>query len=106
MLAILTKEKQNEKASNPQVESTPMRNTVEDLAYPLGFTLPHETQTTYASLSQPIGSYPYLYGPSQAIQTPGLVLREPNTDANLVNPLMVPDLDDSVEKEKLHQNEA
>ena len=106
MLAILTKGKQNEEASNPQVESTPMRNTVEDLLYPPGFTLPRETQTTYTSPSQPIGLYPYPYGPPQIIQTLGLVLREPNADANPISPLMVLDLDDPIENEKLHQNEA
>ena len=63
MLTILTKGKQNEEALNPQVESTPIRNTVEDLPYPLGFMLPCETQTTYASPSQPISSYLYPYGP-------------------------------------------
>ena len=71
-----------------------MKNTTKDLPYPSGFTLPRETQATYASPSQPISSYPYLYGPSQVIQTPGLVLCEPNTDANIINPLMVPDLND------------
>ena len=68
--------------------------------------LPRETQATYASPSQPIGSYPYPYGPPQVIQTLGLVLHEPNTDANPKNPLMVPDLDDLTEKEKLHQNKV
>ena len=44
MLAILTRGK-------PQVESTLVKNTVEDLLYPSGFTLPRETQATYASPS-------------------------------------------------------
>ena len=39
-------------------------------------------------------------------RAPMLVLREPNTDINPINPLIVPDLDDLIEKEKLHQNEA
>ena len=51
MLAILTKGKQNEEASNQQVKSTPVRNTIEDLPYLSGFALPRETQTTYASSS-------------------------------------------------------
>ena len=72
MLAILTKGKQIEEVSNPQVESTLVRNTVEDLPYPPGFTLPRETQATYASPSQPINTYPYPYGPPQVIQTQGL----------------------------------
>ena len=100
MLAILTKGKQNEGASNPQVESTPIRNTGEDLPYPFGFMLSHEIQATYVSPSQYIGSYPYPHGPPQVIQTPRLVLREPNIVANLVNPLMVLDLDDPTKKEK------
>ena len=83
-----------------------MRNTAKDLPDLLDFTLPRETQTTYASSSQPIGSYPYPYGPPQAIQTPRLVLHEPNTDANLVKPLMALDLDDPVENKNLHQNDA
>ena len=68
--------------------------------------LPRETQATYASPSQPISSYSYPYGPPKVIQTSRLVLCEPNTDAILVNPLMVLDLDDLAKKEKLHQNEA
>ena len=63
MLAVLTKGKKNKRASHPQVESTPIRNTGEDLPYLFGFTLPRETQATYASPSQPIGSYPYPYRP-------------------------------------------
>ena len=51
MLAILTKGKQNEEASNQQVKSTSVRNTIEDLPYLSGFALPRETQTTYASSS-------------------------------------------------------
>ena len=81
-----------------------VKNTAEDLLYPFGFTLPHETQTKYASPSQPISSYPYR--PSQVIQTIGLVLCKQNTNANIVNPLMILDFDDPAKKEKLHQNEA
>ena len=65
-----------------------------------------ETQATYTSSSQPTGSYPYPYRPPQVIQTPGLLLREPNTNANPLNPLMVLDLDDPTKKEKLYQNET
>ena len=103
MLAILTKGKQNEEVSRPQVESTLVRNTVEDLPHPSGFTLPRETQAMYASPFQPINSYSYPYGPPQIVQTPGLVLREPNVDTNPITPLMVLDLDDPAKKEKLHQ---
>ena len=78
MLAVLTKGKQNEEASHPQVESTPIRNTGENLPCSTGFTLPRETQTTYALPSQPIGSYPYPYRPPQVIQTLRLILHEPN----------------------------
>ena len=106
MLVTLTKGKQNEGVSNPQVEATLIRNIGEELSYPSGFTLPHETQATYASSSQPIGSYPYLYGPPQVIQTPRLVLHEPNANTNPINPLMVLNLGDPIEKEKLHQNKA
>ena len=67
ILTALTKGKQNEGAPNPQVESTPLKNTSEDLSYPHGFTLFRETQTIYASPSQPIGSYPYPYRPPQVI---------------------------------------
>ena len=88
------------------MESTLVKNTVEDLPYPFGFTLPRETQAMYASPFQPINSYSYPYEPPQIVQTPGLVLREPNVDTNPVNPLMVLDLDDPAKKEKLHQNEA
>ena len=43
MLAILTKGKQDEGVSNPQVESTPLNNAGKDFSYPPGFTLPCET---------------------------------------------------------------
>ena len=34
MLKMLTKNKQSTKASNPQAEATPLRNTDEDILYP------------------------------------------------------------------------
>ena len=63
MLAALAKGKPYERARNPQVESTPLKNAGEDLSYLPGFMLPRETQAAYVSPSQPIDSYPYPYGP-------------------------------------------
>ena len=60
MLKMLTKDKQNTEASNPQTEATPLRNTGEDLLYPQGFAFPRKTQATYASPSQTL---PLNYGP-------------------------------------------
>ena len=64
MLITLTKGKQNVEAPNPQAEFTPLRNIGEDSSYSHVFTLPRETQATYASPSLPISSYPYPYEPS------------------------------------------
>ena len=56
---------------------------------------------TYTSQSQPTRIYPYLYGTPPVVQTSGPVLFEPNSSVNPVNPAVVPDIDDPVEKEKL-----
>ena len=48
MLKMLTKEKQNVEAPNPQTKTTPLRGIGEDTLYPQDFALPHETPTTYA----------------------------------------------------------
>ena len=50
--------------------------------------------------------YPYLYGPPPIVQTTRPVLLKPNLGINPVNPLVVPNLDDPAEKEKLQQNDA
>ena len=48
ILKMLTKDKKNTEAPNPQAEAAPLRNTGENILYPQGFTFPRETQTTYA----------------------------------------------------------
>ena len=80
-----------------------MRNTGEGPLYPQGFTFPHETQTTYASPSQ---TFPFNYGPSQVINTPKVLIREPKMGTYPVNPLVVPDLDEIIEKGKSPQDKA
>ena len=59
MLKMLTREKQSAETPNPQTKNTPLRGTGEDIMYSQGFALPRETQTTYASPSQP---FPFNYG--------------------------------------------
>ena len=71
MLKILTREKQSAETPNTQIGTTPLGGTSGDTPYPQGFTLPHETQTTYALPSQP---FPFNYGPLQVMNTPRLVM--------------------------------
>ena len=94
---MLTREKQSAGAPNPQIKTTPLRGTGEDILYPQGFDLPRKTQTTYASPSQP---FPFNYGPLQVVNTPGLVLHEPKTGVDPVDPLVVPNLDELAENGK------
>ena len=103
MLKILTMEKQSAEAPNSQIKTTPLRGTDEDILYPQGFALPRETQATHASPSQP---FPFNCGPSQVVKTPGLLIRKPKNDANLLDPLVVPDLDELIEKGKSFQDKA
>ena len=67
------------------------------------FALPRETQTTYALPSQP---FPFNYGPPQVVNTPGLVLHEPKTDADPMDPLAVSDPDELAEKGKSFQDKV
>ena len=71
MLKTLTREKQSAETPNTQTGTTPLAGTSGDTPYPQGFTLPRETQATYVSPSQP---FPFNYGPSQVMNTPGLVM--------------------------------
>ena len=75
----------------------------EDILYSQGFALPHENQATYASLSHP---FPFNYGPLQVMNTPRLLMQEPKADADLVDPLVVPDLNELVGKGKSLHNKA
>ena len=65
-----------------------------------------EPQMIYPSQSQPVGINSYPYRPPSVVQTLGPVLFEPNSGANLVNTIVVPDLDNLTEKEKLQQNDT
>ena len=57
----------------------------------------------YTSPSQP---FPFNYGSPQVVNTLGLVMREPNTGTNPVDPLAVPNLDELATKGKLAQDKA
>ena len=103
MLKILTREKQIVEAPNPQSETTPLKGTGGDTPYSQGFALPRENLTTYAS---PSTAYPFNYGLLQVVKTLGLVIHEPMADANPVDLLATPDLDELVEKGKSLQDKA
>ena len=86
-----------------QPEITPLRGTGGDAPYPQGFALPRENPITYALSSV---AYPFNYELPQVVNTLGLVMREPNTSTDLVDPLAVPDLDELAEKEKSLQDKV
>ena len=94
---MLTREKQSAKAPNPQTKTTPLRGTSEDILYLQGFALPRKTQATYDLPSQ---TFTFNYGPSQVVNTPGLLLHEPKTSVDPMDPLAIHDLDELVEKGK------
>ena len=97
MLKMLTWEKQSAETPNPQTKTTPLKGTGEDILYPQGFVLPRETSATYALASQP---FPFNYGPSQVVNTLGLVIREPKTGTKPVDPLVVLNLDELEKRER------
>ena len=105
-MATLTKGKRNVGAPNPQPEPIQLRSANEDPLYPPGFMPTHEPQMTYPSQSQLVRIYPYLYGPPPMVQTLGPMLFRPNPSVKLVNPIMVFDLNNLAEKEKLQQNDT
>ena len=98
MLKMLTREKQSVETPNPKTETTPLRGTNEHTPYMQGFTLPRETPTTYAS---PSVAFPFNYGPPHVVKTPRLVLHEPKTNVDLVDPLAVPNFDELAEKKEI-----
>ena len=106
MLATLTKGKGAVEAPNPQLESIPLRSANEDPLYLSGFTPTREPQMTYPSQSQLVRIYLYPYEPPPIVQTSKPVLFKPNSGVNLVNPIIVLDLDDLVEKKKLQKNDT
>ena len=103
MLKILTREKQSTETLNTQIGTTPLGSTSGDTPYQQGFALPHETQTTYASPSQP---FPFNNGPPQVMNIPRLVMQEPKANVDPMDPLEVPNLDEIAEKRKSPQDKA
>ena len=96
-LKMLTRKKQSAKTPNLQTETTPSKGTGEDSLYLQSIALSCKTPATYAS---PSTVYPLNYGLLQVVKTPGLVIREPVTGIDPVDPLVVPDLDELAEKGK------
>ena len=101
MLKILTKEKQSAETPNMQIGTSSLGGTSGDTPYPQGFALPRETQATYASpsnlfLSTAFSGYEY-HEISNA-RTKGIF--------GLMDPLVVPDLDELAEKGKSLQDKA
>ena len=92
---MLTREKQSVEAPNPQTKTTPLKSTGKDTPYPQGFALPRENPATYALPSQ---AYPLNYGPLQVVKTPRLVIHEPKTSVDLMDPLGILDFDELAEK--------
>ena len=103
MLKILTRKKQSAETPNTQTATTPLEGTSGDTLYSQGFTLPRETQPTYASPSQP---FPFNYRPPQVMNTLGLVMQESKANVDLMDPLVILDLDKIVIKGKSPQDKA
>ena len=94
MLTILVRGKEIAESSGPKEE--PVQTSHEDPTCLLGIT----PQMQCPAQPQSIEMYTYPYLPFPTVQTSGPTLVEPNPG---VNPMMVPDLDDPKEKEKLKQ---
>ena len=73
--------------------------------YPVSarFRITSQNLATYASSTQ---AFSLNYGPPQVVKTPGLVIHEPKTGVDLVDPLAVPDFDELAEKGKSLQDKA
>ena len=94
ILTVLVRRKEIAKSSGPKEE--PVQTSYEDPTCLLGIT----PQMPYPTQPQSVGMYTHPYVPLPVLQTLGPTLVEPYPG---VNPLMVPDLDDPKEREKLKQ---
>ena len=94
MLTVLIRRKEIAGLSGPKEE--PVQTSHEDPTCLSGIT----PQMPYPAQSQYAGMYTYPYVPLPAAQTSGPTLVEPYPG---INPVMVPDLNDPKEREKLKQ---
>ena len=97
----LSKEKSTAGTSNVGETATPRENTAEERPYPSSYTPPFIPQTANPQPIPPAGVYTYTYAPL-ALEQPSIPIPStPISGASPVDPMIVPDLDDPHEKEKL-----
>ena len=99
LIRTLVKDKGPASGPNPQNETAQADQRREDPIYPPGYTPPYATNVhmAQAPLMQQAGGFPYAYAP------PPIRVNEAgqNSEANEADPIMVPNLDDPREQEKL-----
>ena len=102
MIMGLSKGKSATGTSNVGETATPRENTGEERPYPLGYTPPFIPQAMNPQSVLLGGVYTYTYAPPPLAQpTPVPVPSAPVSGAIPVDPMIVPDLDDPQEQEKL-----
>ena len=104
MIRALVREKGKAAAPNPQNETAQTDQRKEDVVYPPGYTPSYapNVHMAQASLMQQAGGFPYNYAP------PPTHVNEvgQNSGANEADPIMVPNLDDPKEQEKLRRESS
>ena len=104
LIRTLIRDKGQASASGPQNETTQQDQKREELVYPAGFTPPYDPNVHRAQAPpmQQVGGFPYDYAPSPTwVNELGQNLR-----ANMADPIVVPDLDDQKEQEKLRRESS
>ena len=99
LIRTLVKDKGPALGPNPQNETAQVDQRREEPVYPPGYTPPYASNVhmAQAPLMQQAGGFPYAYAPPPTrVNEAGQ-----NSEANEVDPIMVPNLDDPREQEKL-----
>ena len=104
LIRTLIRDKGQALGSSPQNETAPPDQRREEVIYPPGYTPPYAPNVHMAQAPpmQQAGGFPYGYAP------PPTRVNEmgQNSEANEVDPIMVPNFDDPSEQEKLRKESS
>ena len=104
LISTLIRDKGQASGSSAQNETAPPDQRREDVVYPPGYTLPYAPNVHMAQAPpmQQAGGFPYGYAhPPTRVNEMGQ-----NSGQNTAEPIMVPDLDDPREQEKLRKKSS
>ena len=109
LIRTLIKDKGQAAAPNPQNETAQTDQGREEPVYPPGYTPPYAPNVHMAQAPpmQQVGGFPYVYAPPpMRVNEMGQNSGANVSGANVVDPIVVPDLDDPKEQERIRKESS